>query len=207
MTKSKKFFPFLVGLTGLTVLCPCLMAQNPTAPRSGLPPVSENEPIKIPLGKSKSKKPSAPKVATLVILDTRPFFEYSVQHFEKSQPIRWNDYAQSEEAFKNCLDADFAHLVRKLRVLGVYPQAEVILLAEEVGLNKDSDHLAWMLKTFGIKKVSIERYQKFNPDEERIVSQLGKIKKTSGTDFASVEAPFWSVTKKSPLCYDKKDEP
>ena len=85
----------------------------------------EKEPAKI-----KKKPELASKFSGPVLLDTRPAFEYSTGHYEKSVPIRWEDYAQTESPHKGALDPDSDLLARKLRVLGVMPGREVIVLGK-----------------------------------------------------------------------------
>ncbi|MBK9294403.1 MAG: hypothetical protein IPM57_08145 [Oligoflexia bacterium] len=117
-------------------------------------PVSVNPPITIPLTKvEKDKKilKSGP-----VVLDARPFFEYSSGHAEKAQPIRWEDYSQIEVPNKGLLEPDLNLIVRKLRAYGISPDSEVIILGKGKNGSGEEGRIAWMLNYLGIKNIKIK---------------------------------------------------
>lgn len=123
-------------------------------------PVSQNPPIEIPLGKAPHLK-NKRKVKGPVVLDARPFFKFSLNHIQDSQPIRFEDYSQSEDPFKGLIEPDVQLISRKLSALGISPQTEVIVLGEGSNGQGEEGRIAWLLNYMGIKKVRVMSYASY----------------------------------------------
>lgn len=123
-------------------------------------PVSSNAPISIPLTKTeKAKKNSRQEI---VVLDARPFFEYSVSHAEKAQPIKWEDYSQNESPNHGLLEPDLNLIARKLRAYGISPESEVVILGKGKSGYGEEGRIAWMLNYVGVNKVVIKSEEDYS---------------------------------------------
>lgn len=142
----------------VVVMASLAYAQTPADAKK---PVSQNAPIKIPLSKAPKAKIIKPQPPQEVVLDARPFFEYSTSHVEKSQFIRWEDYAQTEEPFRGLLEPNLSIIARKLRSLGISPQTKVIVLGNGTKGNGEEGRIAWMLRYVGVKQVKTQVYSDF----------------------------------------------
>jgi thiosulfate/3-mercaptopyruvate sulfurtransferase len=129
----------------------------------------------------KEPKVVKPKVdlKTPVVLDARPAFEYSMQHGVFSIPIRWQDFSQTEPPHLGELDPDVGFLARRLRILGIFPSRETIIIGNGVKGHGEEGRLAWMLNYLGLNKVRLLNYEN------------DKAKKVSGTQPEIDAAPIW----------------
>ncbi len=123
-------------------------------------PVSQNPPISIPLTKVKPVKNKI-KRPTQVILDARPFFEYTLNHGETSQPIRWEDYSQTEDPYKSMLEPNLTVIARKLRAQGVAPETDVVVIGKGDKGNGEEGRIAWMLRYMGVQKIKIMTFEDY----------------------------------------------
>jgi thiosulfate/3-mercaptopyruvate sulfurtransferase len=138
-----------------------------------------DKPPKISKEAQKLKAPK-PNYSGPVILDTRGAFEYNMGHLRGAQAIRWEDYSQTEYPHKGSLDPDLAMLARKLRVLGISPTREVIVLGKgEKGWGEEG-RIAWMLSYLGIKNIKVRH----------VDSMQGK--KAFGGEEAVDASPLWT---------------
>jgi len=102
------------------------------------------------------KYPKKKKASGPVLLDARPTFDFAMGHVKNSMLIRWQDYAQTEEPHKGSLDPDLDFLARKLRVLGISPERDVIVIGNGSKGRAEEGRIAWMLLYLGIKKVTLK---------------------------------------------------
>ncbi|MDZ4676673.1 MAG: rhodanese-like domain-containing protein [Oligoflexia bacterium] len=141
---------------------------------------AQAQPVTIPIGKAPKYPPKKKQFKTPVVLDARPAFKYAMGHLNLAQPIRWEDYSQTEEQHKGALDPDYGLLARKLRLLGVKPDREVIVLGDGAQGIGEEGRIGWMLLYLGVKKVQV-----FNVD-------YMKGKKLFGERLDVDEAPLWT---------------
>ncbi len=182
-------------------------AQLPVPPQPGGPnsgisggsigAVSDNPPIRIPLPAINKDKPvgtvKKPKPAAIVIFDARPYFEFTLSHFEKSHPIRWEDYSQTEDGFRSDLDPDLNALQRKLRVNGVSPATEIIVLGDGVKSRGEEGRIAWMLNYLGMPNVKVFNYDTFDAEALGLRSKVGNIHRNQQQEQPEVEGAYWKL--------------
>jgi len=146
--------------------------------------------LEIPLEKApKVKKQPAPKFDATkpLFLDARPLFDYSTVHLAGALNIRWDDYAQTEEATKGLLDADLQQVTHRLTSLGVHPDRVTFVFGKGAGGKGEEGRVAWMLEYLGVKDVRVFTAEGF----------LGK--KHPGEQEQTIHAPFWKPTPQESL--------
>ncbi len=89
----------------------------------------------------------------LVIVDARPYFEYSMSHLPNSLHLRWEDFSQVKEPVRGLLEKDTFFLTRRLARLGISPDTPVVVVGRgPAGLGEEG-RMAWTLKYLGVKDV------------------------------------------------------
>lgn len=117
------------------------------------------------------------------VLDARGSFAYATSHAENTYLARWEDFSLSEESRKGVLDSNFGGAASKLRVLGVHPDREIIVLGQGTKGWGEEGRIAWMLKYFGFSKVLIQNFSDFPGKRVTGGQELTK----------TVAAPVWLV--------------
>jgi thiosulfate/3-mercaptopyruvate sulfurtransferase len=117
--------------------------------------------FEIKLEKEQAKEKSIRKLSGPIILDPRPAFDYSMEHFAIAEPIRWQDFAQTEKPHQGALDPDSDFLARRLRVFGIMPDREIIILGKGIKGAGEEGRIAWMLKYLGLTRIKIATYDEF----------------------------------------------
>src|SRR3954469_24444214 len=126
----------ILGLTFVAIMPQPANAElkpKPTPPHT----------IEIPLEKPPHYEKKIIKHEGPAILDARETFEFSMGHIREAQPIRWEDYSQNEDPHKGALDLDAKLLARKLRLLGVEPSREVIVLGKGASGHGEEGRIGW----------------------------------------------------------------
>src|SRR5271156_1943612 len=91
------------------------------------------------------KYPKKIKHTGPVILDARGAFDFATGHIENSVLVRWQDYDAVDEFRKGLLDLDTDLLARKLRISGISPDRQVIVVGKGKLGHGEEGRVAWML--------------------------------------------------------------
>jgi thiosulfate/3-mercaptopyruvate sulfurtransferase len=122
-----------------------------------------------------------------VILDARPFFQYSNGHLPQAYPVKWDDFSQPGATIKGPLDPDSLGMARRLARLGITPDSEVVVVGNGKQGQGEEGRVAWTLAYLGIRKVQFVKESEIK--SKRIAGQPGAIK----------NAPMWKPKLESAL--------
>ncbi|HEX4925433.1 MAG TPA: rhodanese-like domain-containing protein [Bdellovibrionales bacterium] len=88
-----------------------------------------------------------------IVLDARPYFQYTSGHLPQAIPVRWEDFSRPGANNKAELDPDYFSLARRLSRLGISPDTPVVVLGNGAGGNGEEGRVAWVLALLGVKRV------------------------------------------------------
>lgn len=88
-----------------------------------------------------------------VILDVRPAFEFNLAHVPGSVNVRWEDFSQQNPRSRGVLQSDLFALARRLSLIGIDPEATVVVLGKGTLGHGEEGRVAWTLQVLGVQKV------------------------------------------------------
>ncbi|MEQ1723609.1 MAG: rhodanese-like domain-containing protein [Pseudobdellovibrio sp.] len=133
----------------------------------------------------------------VVLVDTRPAFEFATYHVPGSVNLNSSDYLilKNAKTKKRVLDPDLAQTVERLARRGISPLKSIVLLADKSN-SEENKKWNWLLMQLGVQDVvmlPIDNYKKMN---KNLVPQAG-----------AQAAPVWTVQnqklilQKADLCF------
>lgn len=88
-----------------------------------------------------------------VVLDTRSPLDFGLHHIPGSQNIRWDAFQSAGSPSRGVLDRDLGKITRRLALLGVQPDSQVVVVGDGLkGLGQEA-RVAWMLMHLGVQNV------------------------------------------------------
>ncbi|MCB0350685.1 MAG: hypothetical protein KDD38_05840 [Bdellovibrionales bacterium] len=90
-----------------------------------------------------------------VIIDARAPFEYAMSHLPQAVNLQWSDFADTRGPYKGRLKSDLTDSLRRLSLLGISPQSEVVILGSGLKGRGEEGRLAWTLLYLGVENIQI----------------------------------------------------
>lgn len=88
-----------------------------------------------------------------VVLDTRSPLDFGLNHVPGSHNVQWDAFRAAGSLSRGVLDSNLEKITRRLALLGVEKDSQVVVVGEGVnGLGQEA-RLAWMLLYVGVKDV------------------------------------------------------
>lgn len=115
--------------------------------------------------------------ADTVILDARPFFQYSNGHLPQAIPIRWEDFSKPGAINKAHLDSDTLGLARRLAQMGVAPDTHVVVVGNGLQGVGEEGRVAWSLAYLGVKKIDLAKEDSL--EGKRFAGEVGVVRNAS----------------------------
>lgn len=128
-----------------------------------------------------------------VVLDARPYFQYTSGHLPQAIPVRWEDFSRPGANNKGELDPDHFGLARKLARLGITPDTPVVVLGNGNGGNGEEGRVAWVLALLGVKQVQFAH-------DTHLAG-----KRMPGEPGAAKNAPLWKPNPNLDLLVTRKE--
>ena len=88
-----------------------------------------------------------------VILDAREPFEFAIAHLPRSVNLQWQDFSDVRGPLPGRLKSDVKESARRLSLLGVSPESQVVVVGNGVAGNGQEGRLAWTLLYLGLENV------------------------------------------------------
>jgi thiosulfate/3-mercaptopyruvate sulfurtransferase len=95
-----------------------------------------------------------------IILDVRAPFDFAMSHLPQAVNMRVADFADQQGPYPGRLKADMGDEIKRLALLGISPQSQVVIVGQAHGGKGDEGRLAWVLLYLGISDVQTSHIDK-----------------------------------------------
>lgn len=128
-----------------------------------------------------------------IVLDARPPFEFAVIHLPQAVNIQWRDFADIQGPFPGRLKKDLQQEAKRLALLGVTPQSQVIVVGRGLNGQGEEGRIAWTLLYLGVQDVQVAE-----------ADSLG-LRYTNISPPPRANAPFWEPQIRNSLIATKEE--
>ncbi|RYZ78911.1 MAG: hypothetical protein EOP06_28180, partial [Proteobacteria bacterium] len=136
-----------IFLTLLIFLASC--APKPTV-------VSTETPV---MGKKESAR--AKFAPGTIVLDARPAFEFNMSHMQGAVNVAWEDFSRRPPDFRGLLDTDLHSITRRLALIGIDPNTNVLVVGKGKLGKGEEGRIAWTLQMLGVPNVQLAFHETF----------------------------------------------
>jgi thiosulfate/3-mercaptopyruvate sulfurtransferase len=98
---------------------------------------------------------------SVVVVDVRSLFEYSLAHLPNSISIQWDDFSRPGALNKGLLSLDLNKEARRLAAKGISPEKKIIIVGKGLKGNGEEGRLAWTFMYLGILDVQFASLDHF----------------------------------------------
>ncbi len=105
---------------------------------------------------------------SIVVVDARSSFDYSMARVPRSVHINWADYAEAEPNLRGWPQRDLFAAARRIARLGIEPSTPVVVLGQGKNGQGEEGRVAWLLAYLGVRDV---RFAKFDAVRKRITTE------------------------------------
>lgn len=105
---------------------------------------------------------------SVVVVDARSSFDYSMARIPRSVSINWADYAETEKNLRGWPQKDAFAGARRLARLGIGLDSKVIVLGNGLEGQGEEGRIAWMLAYWGVSNV---RFGRFGSVKARVTAE------------------------------------
>lgn len=117
---------------------------------------------------------------SVVVLDARTSFDYSVARIPRSASINWAEFNEADPKLRGWPQKDLFAAARRLARLGVSPDREVVVFGYGKAGQGEEGRVAWFLAYLGLSKV---QFAKFGSIRTRITNSApAEVKAASSGD-------------------------
>ncbi|MDX9732375.1 MAG: rhodanese-like domain-containing protein [Bdellovibrionales bacterium] len=104
----------------------------------------------------------------VVVVDTRPKFDFSMARIPRSVSINWADYSEAEPNKRGWPQRDIFAAARRLARLGIAPDSKVVIFGQGLEGQGEEGKVAWLLAYLGVENV---RFARFGSVRTRITTE------------------------------------
>jgi thiosulfate/3-mercaptopyruvate sulfurtransferase len=131
---------------------------------------------------------------SVVVVDARSSFDYSMARIPRSVSMNWADYSETEPNLRGWPQKDAFAGTRRLARLGIAPDSKVVVLGYGAEGQGEEGRIAWMLAYWGVANV---RFGRFGSVKARVTTEaLPEAAKSSFDDGRSMQPPEKPTTAK-----------
>lgn len=124
---------------------------------------------------------------SVVVVDARPAFDYSMARLPRSVSVNWADYSEAEPSMRGWPQKDAFAATRRLARLGIAPNSQVVVLGNGAEGQGEEGRVAWMLAYWGVANV---RFGRFGSVKARVTTEaLPEAAKSTFDDGRSMQPP------------------
>lgn len=92
----------------------------------------------------------------LIIVDSRPYFEYSMAHYQNAISLDWHEFTEKKEPLTGAVKKDLQFESRRLARLGIAKESSVMVVGTKGKF--DAYKLAWIFRVLGVEKVQVKNF-------------------------------------------------
>jgi 3-mercaptopyruvate sulfurtransferase SseA len=124
---------------------------------------------------------------SVVVVDARPSFDFSMARIPRSVSVNWADYSESDKDLRGWPQQDAFAAARRLARLGISPDSKVVVLGNGADGQGEEGRVAWMLAYWGVANV---RFGRFGSVKSRVTTEaLPEAAKSDFDDGRSTQPP------------------
>jgi thiosulfate/3-mercaptopyruvate sulfurtransferase len=101
-----------------------------------------------------------------VILDVRSAFEFNLSHIPGSINVAWEDFSRQPPDFRGLIAKDLHPLSRRLALIGVDPQSQVLIVGKGRLGKGEEGRVAWTLESLGVENIQLAPVSSFREKRE-----------------------------------------